>query len=157
MAAYIDLNCVRAGMVQDPKDYRFCGYAEAVAGSAKARVGLQSVIGGQSWDDCQANYRQMLFGTGSGPREQGYVMTPEQLAQVIEAGGKLPLAEVLRCRIRYFTDGAVLGGRAFVAQHLARYQQKTGRRHQQDVHHLPTLTDWGAMTALRALRRNPFG
>ena len=31
MAAYIDLNPVRAGLVQDPKDYRFCGYAEAVA------------------------------------------------------------------------------------------------------------------------------
>ena len=31
MAAYIDLNPVRAGIVEDPKDYRFCGYAEAVA------------------------------------------------------------------------------------------------------------------------------
>ena len=26
MAAYIDLNPVRAGLVEDPKDYRFCGY-----------------------------------------------------------------------------------------------------------------------------------
>ena len=32
MAAYIDLNPVRAGMVTDPKDYRWCGYGEAVAG-----------------------------------------------------------------------------------------------------------------------------
>ena len=31
MAAHIDLNPVRAGLVKDPKDYRFCGYAEAVA------------------------------------------------------------------------------------------------------------------------------
>jgi len=28
VAAYIDLNPVRAGLVEDPKDYRFCGYAE---------------------------------------------------------------------------------------------------------------------------------
>ena len=34
MAAYIDLNPVRAGIVDDPKDYRFCGYAEAVAHSS---------------------------------------------------------------------------------------------------------------------------
>ena len=27
MAAYIDLNPVRAGMVEDPADYRWCGYA----------------------------------------------------------------------------------------------------------------------------------
>src|SRR5690606_389010 len=39
MAAYIDLNPVRAGVVDDPKDYRFCGYGEAVAGSAGARRG----------------------------------------------------------------------------------------------------------------------
>ncbi len=32
MAAYLDLNAVRAGLVNDPKDYRFCGYGEAVAG-----------------------------------------------------------------------------------------------------------------------------
>ncbi len=32
VAAYIDLNAVRAGLVEDPKDYRWCGYGEAVAG-----------------------------------------------------------------------------------------------------------------------------
>jgi hypothetical protein len=36
VAAYIDLNAVRAGLVGDPKDYRFCGYAEAVAGAGRA-------------------------------------------------------------------------------------------------------------------------
>ncbi len=30
MAAYIDLNPVRAGIVQDPKDYRWSGYGEAL-------------------------------------------------------------------------------------------------------------------------------
>ena len=40
MAAYIDLNPVRAGLVEDPKDYRFCGYAQAVAGHEVARQGL---------------------------------------------------------------------------------------------------------------------
>ena len=37
MAAYIDLNPVRAGIVDDPKNYRFCGYAEAVAGEGRAK------------------------------------------------------------------------------------------------------------------------
>jgi hypothetical protein len=26
ISAYIDLNAVRAGLVKDPKDYRYCGY-----------------------------------------------------------------------------------------------------------------------------------
>ena len=29
VAVYIDLNPVRAGLVKDPKDYRFRGYGEA--------------------------------------------------------------------------------------------------------------------------------
>lgn len=33
MAAYIDLNPVRAGLVEDPGAYRYCGYGEAVGGS----------------------------------------------------------------------------------------------------------------------------
>jgi putative transposase len=37
MAAYIDLNPVRAKICDDPKDYRWCGYAEAVAGGKEAR------------------------------------------------------------------------------------------------------------------------
>lgn len=47
MAAYIDLNPVRAGMVRDPKDYRWCSYAEAVAGGkvgALARRGIARVL-----------------------------------------------------------------------------------------------------------------
>ena len=34
VAAYIDRNAVRAGIVERPEDYRWCGYAEAHAGRA---------------------------------------------------------------------------------------------------------------------------
>lgn len=45
MAAYIDLNPVRAGVCADPADYRWSGYGEAVGGGKKgngkkAREGL---------------------------------------------------------------------------------------------------------------------
>ena len=47
VAAYIDLNPVRAGMVSDPKDYRWCSYGEAVAGGVRGRLarrGLSRVL-----------------------------------------------------------------------------------------------------------------
>ena len=44
MAAYIDLNPVRAGLTQDPKDYRWCGYGEAVAGIRIAKEGFKSLM-----------------------------------------------------------------------------------------------------------------
>ena len=42
VAAYIDLNAVRAGLVDDPKDYRWCGYCEAVVGDRLARRRLRT-------------------------------------------------------------------------------------------------------------------
>ncbi|OAM89392.1 transposase [Termitidicoccus mucosus] len=159
MAAYIDLNCVRAGLAADPKDYRFCGYAEAVAGGKPARAGLAHIIGeSKLWSAVQAAYRESLFGKGSVPRERAAALTPEQLGQVLKAKARLPLATVLRCRIRYFTDGAVLGGKAFVAQHLARYRRNLHRRAHSVPRPLPALTDWGGeLTTLRGLRKQSFG
>jgi hypothetical protein len=156
--AYIDLNCVRAGLAHDPKDYRFCGYAEAVAGSAIAQRGLAAVFGTptQSWPEVHAGYRQLLFGTAAGAREHGRVVSPEEFQKVIEVGGQLPLATVLRCRVRYFTDGAVLGSQAFVATQLARYRQRNGPCKRTAPRPLPNLTDWGDLATMRKLRGPAF-
>ncbi len=157
MSAYIDLNAVRAGLVSDPKDYRFCGYAEAVVGNQAARDGLARVTEGENWADVQSGYRQVLFGTGAGPSEQGGGIAPEELQKVMKAKGKLPLHTVLRCRVRYFTDGAVLGSQAFVAQHLEVYRRTQGRRERTAPRPLPNLTDWGDVNSLRGLRKGAFG
>jgi REP element-mobilizing transposase RayT len=158
VAAYIDLNCVRAGLATDPKDYRFCGYAEAVAGSRLAQQGIAAVFGatGQSWSYVQAFYRLVLFGTGAGPREHSGIITPEEFQRVLKAGGKLPRAAVLRCRVRYFTDGAVLGSRAFVAMHLVRLRARAGPGDRTAPRLLPNLTDWGELATLRKLRGPVF-
>jgi hypothetical protein len=157
MATYIDLNCVRAGLVTDPKDYRFCGYAEAVAGNATAQAGLLSILGG-SWSEAQATYRHWLFGTATEARESGAPIDAALLEKVIAEGGRLPLSTVLRCRIRYFTDGAVLGSQAFVETHLRAYRALTGRRERTAVRPIPPVADWGSpLATLRALRKNAFG
>ena len=51
VAAYIDLNPVRAGIVRDPKDYRWSGYGEAVAGVERSELGLCRVVDpeGSGW------------------------------------------------------------------------------------------------------------
>jgi REP element-mobilizing transposase RayT len=147
MAAYIDLNPVRAGLVEDPKDYRFCGYGEAVAGRNKARDGLMLVVGeeyARTWKCAHDEYyRPMLMGSGVQPRT-GKARVPEELfEETVRMKGKLPLATVLRCRIRYFTEGAVLGGRSFVAKQLALYRRKAGLRRRSPPRALPPVCDWG--------------
>ena len=158
VALYIDLNCVRAGLATDPKDYRFCGYAEAVGGSAVARRGILGIFGSKlTWDDAQARYREALFGAGVTEDEDRAAITPEAFAEVLRQKGQLPLATVLRCRIRYFTDGAVLGSHAFVATHLADYRRRHGARQSTPPRPLSAITDWRGLTSLRGLRTNPFG
>lgn len=134
MAAYIDLNPVRAGLVQDPKDYRWCGYAEAVAGREEARAGLAALTGhsattapadttppGKSPDKALQSYRTLLFGKGavSAPGKQNAAsIDPDLAAQVLKTGGKLPAHHLLCCRVRYFTEGLIIGTHDYVQKHL---------------------------------------
>ena len=159
IAAYIDLNPVRAGLVDDPKDYRFCGYAEAVAGRQIAQNGLARLVEGgklREWSWTHESYRKTLFGTGSETRKERKKIDADAFQRVIKSKGRLPLHEVLRCRVRYFSDGAVLGGQAFVQKHLGTYQELTGRRRLTAPRPIPRITDWGELSTLRGLRKNAF-
>ena len=150
VAAYIDLNCVRAGIVSDPKDYRFCGYAEAMAGNERARRGIAGVLGAGSWEQLHSEYRLLLFTSGSAITGKTGAIGFAELQRALREGGKLALPEVFRCKVRFFTQGAVLGTQAFVAEHLSRLGKHTPPRP------LPELTDWGDLAVLRNIRRPLF-
>lgn len=129
MAAYIDLNPVRAGIVKDPADDRWCGYAEAMSGSRRAQRGLRAVMaGGERMTEAQdklheamAKHRVWLFGQGEereGMTLHGQPLRPgfkrEDLLAVVAARGRLALPEYLQQNVRYFANGAVLGTWGFV-------------------------------------------
>ncbi len=155
MAAYIDLNPVRAGLVEDPKDYRWCGYAEAVGGSALAVRGLQriwSVYGGpvDGADALQA-HRMLLFGKGAEPDAGGRISREKALQVLEKEGGVLPRAVALRCRIRYFTDGAIFGSAEFVRGFRDLWQRGRKRPLPEAGHPLQGA-DWGGLAVVKALR-----
>ncbi len=152
MAAYIDGNAVRADIVEDPKDYRFCGYAEAVAGNEKARRGLQEAVGG-SWSEVLESYRCLVIAMLSEAREGKAQAGPELFEEVLRTGGKLSLSEVLKCRIRYFTDGVILGSKEYVERTALRIAGKAPRQPQP----LAPITDWGVLHVLSRMRSNLSG
>lgn len=153
IGAYIDLNSVRAGLTSDPKDYRFCGYAEAVAGNPLAQRGIQGITGGRDWAEANCEYREMIFGIGAGARDAAGVISPADLQHVIETGGCLPLASILRCRLRYFSEGAILGSRAFVALQTANHRSRMATRYPREPQPLPACTEWGDLATMRRLKR----
>lgn len=163
MAAYIDLNPVRADLAEDPKDYRWCGYAEAVAGSKRARRGLMGVWAhGDSSNQANesaslAAHRSLIFGKGASPwTSQGKLIDRQRAEKVLnEQRGELPVAVVLRCRVRYFTDGAILGSAEFVCNHAREWQ--AGRRRKHPARVMPARgARWGDMAVVNAMRRAVF-
>ena len=159
MAAYIDLNSVRAGLVEDPKDYRFCGYAEAVAGVAEARRGLIQIwsdYGAKRSDLALQAHRMLIFGkhaSGAGLSD----LTRKRALKVLDReDGQLPKTAILRCRVRYFTDGAILGSAEFVRGFVDVWQVESGRKHPPKVNAMRG-SDWGDLAVIRSLRRQVFG
>ena len=63
VAAYIDRNAVRAGIVERPEDYRWCGYAEAHVGHIAAQRALASLFRQQeekTWSEIEQRYSWLL-------------------------------------------------------------------------------------------------
>ena len=165
VAAYIDLNPIRAGMVEDPKDYAWSSYGAAVRGDKEGVAGLRALWGG-SKAEALAAHRVFIFEEGAADEtEDGRQKTEDQRAGVGKArvgidarkvwaerqrGGRLPLAVMLRLRVRYLTDGAVIGSREFV-------ERVTGDGGEAKGGKLMRFGEWGGLHALRNLRKNVVG
>ena len=152
MAAYIDLNAVRAGLVEDPKDYRFCGYGEAVAGIRWSRKGLSAVLGesARGWRRVSAGYRQMLYAKGEGS-ENRYGISAQKVRQVMEEGGRLSRHELMQCRVRYLSDGVALGTKNFLEEVFAKHRDQFGPRRKTGARPMK-YGDWGGLCTLRDLK-----
>lgn len=171
VAAYVDLNPVRARLVRDPKDYRWCGYAAAVAGVKRAREGIEVAVRAH-WEGRKApyglleSYRQMMFTWGvkskvdAEGRTRGAIRQ-EDYAEVVRSGGKLPVAELLRCRVRYFTDGAVIGSKCFVDAMFKSHRRRFGAGRKDGARKVRGLLkvkdDDAGLYSMRDLRVDVFG
>lgn len=162
VSGYIDLNPVRAGLVEDPKDYRWCGYAAAVAGDRASRRGVAKALGRGArtvWLSVAGEYRTLLFCAGEerggGSTAAGYAkarrgFSREQVEQVWKEGGHLPVHALLRCRVRYFTDGLALGGRSYLENYFENRREMFGPTRQTGARSMKGA-DWDGLMAIRDL------
>jgi putative transposase len=154
MAAYIDLNPVRAGMVIDPADYRWSSYGEAVGGGSRGNGKKKALEGlvrayfcdlgvgfdAEKWREVSRLYRRLMgMALGRNPgrsesqrRSRATTTVTTNTTELL--GNKenitvlkdLGMAKMLRCRVRYFTDGAVIGSKEFVNEAFASARQRFG-------------------------------
>ena len=185
IAAYIDLNPVRAGIVGDPAEYRWSSYGEAMGGGPrgngkKARAGLVRALMAHKGFEADARhwagnvskyYRMLLLAEGEeklkevlgedgkrslkvckkGMKKEDVEVELEQL----ERSRDVALAKMLRCRVRYFSDGAVIGSRAFVDGVFRACRERFGRNRKDGARKLcgSATAAAGALWSARDLKK----
>ncbi len=167
MSVYIDLNPVRAGMVSDPQEYRWCGLAEAMAGRKQAREGLSVVVNAVRGQEVVpqrvvAEYRMQVYGRAeargsaqeSGPVRAG--VSEERVKEVLEKKGRLDPWESVRCRVRYFSDGVVIGSRGFVDEYFRENRERFGLKRKDGARRMRYVSLPG-LFVLRDLQKTPIG
>jgi len=138
VATYIDLNPVRAGIVNDPGDYPWCSHGEAAGGSKhhkkptpanlRARGGLVRAFFAHEgahpdpkrWKECQKIQRpwidQAIQKLQS--RRQGQPTSP---CEDHSPGSALAV------RIRHFSEGIAIGGRDFLDEFFHENRERFGK------------------------------
>ena len=140
-------------MVKDPANYRWSSYGKAIGGGSKgngktARAGLVRALRAQQGIGADAilwasgvsrEYRKLLMAGAVGKSSESVGREGKTFTKVLRKGiseeeagrererdGEIPLGKMLRCRIRYFTDGAVIGSRNFVDEAFAGARERFG-------------------------------
>lgn len=186
VAAYIDLNPVRAGLVSKPEDYRWSGFGEASGsgkGATRARLGLGLIqrellerpdptgpAAPLDWSEVEIRYRRLLDpssfeGVTDNPEPAHTSSSGTSKMKATPGASPCPprrgpsLPEMLRRKIRYFCDGAVIGTSAFIEETIARLKT-TGQippNRKSSAQRLRGGVVWGELRSLRGLQVNVFG
>ena len=109
VARYIDCNAVRAGIVERPEDYKWCGYAEAHAGRETAQKALAAIFRdspGIAWAVAEERYGWLIHAVSGTQGAVSDTPTVRDLEQDT-----------------VFRRALALGSRSFILETYARFQK----------------------------------
>ncbi|MCX6857311.1 MAG: hypothetical protein NTV80_20675, partial [Verrucomicrobia bacterium] len=114
------------------------------------------------WENGGAEaYRCLLFSSGLEVMDAQNVnvvrkgVTADEARQVLKEKGKLSSMELVRLRVRYFSDGLVLGSQEFVESIFTENRARFGSKRKTGARRLKGGD--GALFSMRDLRKNSLG
>ncbi len=142
--AYIDLNPVRAGIVEKPEDYRWSSLGYHVQTNNKDNflsldLGLREF--GATESERLSIYRSFVYGKGELISNQ----TEEKELFVIGA------IEKFKYKSRYFTDSGIIGTKEFVAVNYQKFKTLFSSKHEKRP---KTIQGMGGIYSLKRLSEN---
>lgn len=118
--AYIDLNPVRAAMVEQPEDYRWCTLGYLVQSGNKGNfLSLEfgvDRLNRLGFSKRLAAYREFVYELGSLVSDKGKAMAQAILEKHRRKGFAISSLDRFKYRTRYFTDSGVIGSQAYVKE-----------------------------------------
>jgi REP element-mobilizing transposase RayT len=135
--AYIDLNPVRAGLVERPEDYRWSSLGYHVqSGNRDGWLSLDFGLatgGRMPAQEGLRHYRRHVYEVGAirpADKPGAGIIDESVLSKERESGFEMDRVRRFRYRTRYFTDSGVIGTKDFVAEHFRRFRVLIGSQHE---------------------------
>ncbi len=127
--AYIDLNPVRAGLVERPEEYRWCSLAYHIGAGNKGKF-LSTDLGVAAFSPKGYRerinlYRRYVYEKGGLSNRLAGGILEEALAKE-EKRDNDSRREVFRSRIRHFTKGLIIGSQNFIKETMEKIREKLG-------------------------------
>ncbi|UCH95643.1 MAG: transposase [Candidatus Aminicenantes bacterium] len=151
--AYIDLNPVRAGIVERPEDYRWCSMGYRIHTNNKGNffsfdgVFSESDLRQLSKKELIQEYRYFVYKCGNIKRlsladiEEGKefdevrsAIDDDTYRSELIRDFKVPESKIMIGRIRYFSDGLVIGSRKFLKEIYAKFGGDIIRKKDRNVY-----------------------
>jgi REP element-mobilizing transposase RayT len=156
--AYISLNPVRAGIVTDPKDFFFCGYADRLAGGDVGKSDHDFFdlfcrgIEANDIRDKQKHFRAVFRAYMLGLRryKNADSQTLAEFFWEVNLSEELAWDDLFIHKCRFFTKCLVIGSEAFVREKLAKFSAKMNWKR---IHEPYTEDEWNDIYSLKPRRR----
>jgi putative transposase len=135
--AYIDLNPLRAGIVDRPEDYRWNSLGYHIQTENKDQFlstdfGLKE-FSVKSKKERIKLYRRYVYEAGALNRPdkmQAQVIDAKVVAKERKKHFEISRIDRFRYRTRYFTDSGIIGSKEFVAEHYRRFRHLFHSKHE---------------------------
>lgn len=120
---YVELNAVRAGIVECPEDYPGCSLYMREAGQDDWLMPLGGILHEEGTkDELHARFKALVYHRGAVITKQGQKAIPAEVIER-EAARGFRKRGVFAKKLRCFTDGLVLGSELYVREHLTQLRK----------------------------------
>ncbi len=134
VAAYVEMNPVRAGVVDSPEQYEWCSFADAVSGSHEAIYGIAHILGRRQEgisdpEKLLKDYRSLFAGRievyhGHVSTRENEGKIPDRVAEKTNKGSRLSPYPGFHVKVRELTEGGIIGSKKYVERFFSHSQHR---------------------------------